>query len=188
MTAYILFVLAVAVERVAELAVSRRNLLWAFARGGREYGRGHYPAMVALHLALLVGCVVEVAALDRPFLPALGWPMVAVVLATQALRWWCIGTLGRRWNTLIVVIPGLPPVNRGPYRFLPHPNYLAVAVEGVALPLVHTAWVTAVAFTALNALLLLRFRIPAEEAALRAAAASPQDVAHHSDQRRGAGR
>ena len=104
--AYTLFVLAVGAERLVELAVSKRNLAWAFAHGGREYGRGHYPAMVLLHFALLVGCVVEVWVFDRPFLPALGWTMVAVVLATQALRWWCISTLGRRWNTLIVVIPG----------------------------------------------------------------------------------
>ena len=110
MIAYTLFVLAVGAERLVELAVSKRNLAWAFAHGGREYGRGHYPAMVLLHFALLVGCVVEVWVFDRPFLPALGWTMVAVVLATQALRWWCISTLGRRWNTLIVVIPGLPLV------------------------------------------------------------------------------
>jgi methyltransferase len=170
--AYTLFVLAVAAERLVELAVSKRNLSWAFRHGGREYGRSHYPAMVLLHIGLLVGCVVEVWALDRPFLPILGWTMVATVLAAQALRWWCIGTLGRRWNTLIVVIPGLPLVNRGPYRWLRHPNYLAVVIEGIALPLVHSAWITAVTFTVLNAL-LLRVRIRAEEDALTAAVAAP---------------
>ena len=172
MIAYTLFVLAVGAERLVELAVSKRNLAWAFAHGGREYGRGHYPAMVLLHFALLVGCVVEVWVFDRPFLPALGWTMVAVVLATQALRWWCISTLGRRWNTLIVVIPGLPLVKGGPYRWLRHPNYVAVVVEGIALPMVHTAWITAVTFTVLNAF-LLRVRIRAEEDALTQAAAAP---------------
>ncbi len=171
MIAYTLFVLAVGAERLVELAVSKRNLAWAFRHGGREYGRGHYPAMVLLHFGLLVGCVVEVWAFDRPFLPVLGWIMVATVLATQALRWWCISTLGRRWNTLIVVIPGLPLVDRGPYRWLRHPNYVAVVIEGIALPMVHTAWITAITFTVLNAF-LLRVRIRAEEDALTAAAAA----------------
>jgi len=172
MIAYTLFVLAVGAERLVELAVSKRNLAWAFARGGREYGRGHYPVMVLLHLSLLVGCVLEVWLLDRPFLPVLGWAMVAVVLGTQALRWWCITTLGHRWNTLIVVVPGLPLVKAGPYRWLRHPNYVAVVVEGIALPMVHTAWITAVTFTVLNAV-LLRVRIRAEEDALRLASAAP---------------
>ena len=157
---------ATAAERLAELVVSARHVRWAIARGSVESGRGHYPAMVALHTALLVAPAVEVAWAGRPFLPWLGWPALAVVLAAQALRWWCIATLGPRWSTRVVVVPGLPLVTRGPYRVLRHPNYLAVVAEGVALPLVHTAWVTALAFTVLNAVLLLRFRIPAEERAL----------------------
>ena len=100
-------------------------------------------------------------ALHRPFIPALGWPMLAVVLAAQGLRWWCIATLGRQWNTRVVVIPDAPRVTSGPYRFLSHPNYVAVVVEGIALPLVHTAWLTAVVFTVLNAA-LLRTRISVE--------------------------
>ncbi len=174
MIAYTLFVLAIGVERIAELVVSKRNLAWAFAHGGREYGRGHYPAMVLLHFSLLVGCIAEVWLLDRPFYPVLGWTMVVLVLAAQGLRWWCITTLGRRWNTLIVVVPGLPLVNRGPYRRLRHPNYVAVVVEGIALPMVHTAWITALTFTVLNAA-LLTVRIREEERALAvAAAASPR--------------
>jgi len=169
---YTLFVLAVGAERIVELGVSKRNLAWAFQHGGREYGRGHYPAMVLLHFALLVGCIAEVWLFDRPFLPVLGWTMVVLVLAAQALRWWCITTLGHRWNTLIVVVPGLPLVDRGPYRWLRHPNYVAVVAEGIALPMVHTAWITAVTFTVLNAF-LLRVRIRAEEAALAAALAAP---------------
>ncbi|MEU2199786.1 isoprenylcysteine carboxylmethyltransferase family protein [Isoptericola sp. NPDC019482] len=166
---YAALVLATGLERLAELVVSARHARWSFARGGVESGRGHFPAMVALHSGLLVACVVEVVVADRPFLPWLGWPMLALVLASQGLRWWCIATLGERWNTRVIVVPGLPLVRRGPYRWLAHPNYVAVVVEGVALPLVHTAWVTAVAFTVLNAWLLLGFRIPAEERALRLA-------------------
>lgn len=162
----------VAAERLAELLVTRRNAAWAFARGGVETGQRHYPLMVALHVGLLVGAPVEVLLADRPFLPALGWPMLALVVAAQALRWWCIATLGRQWNTRVIVVPGLPLVRRGPYRRLRHPNYLAVVVEGLALPLVHTAWVTAALFTVLNAA-VLAVRLQAEEAALSTAAPPP---------------
>jgi methyltransferase len=160
-----------ALERLAELVVSARNARWSFARGAVESGRGHFPPMVALHTGLLLACLVEVHAADRPFVPWLGWTALMLVLASQALRWWCIATLGPRWNTRVIVVPGLPLVSRGPYRWIPHPNYVAVVVEGIALPLVHTAWITALGFTVLNAILLLGFRIPAEERALQAAAA-----------------
>lgn len=170
MPAYTLLILAVAAERLVELVVSKRHAAWALANGGREYGRGHYPYMVALHTALLAGCLAEVWLLDRPFLPVLGWTMLALVVASQALRWWCVTTLGRRWNTLVIVVPGLPLVDRGPYRWLKHPNYLAVVVEGFALPLVHSAWLTALAFTVLNfAMLAVRIRV--EDAALAEATA-----------------
>ncbi|MEU8777893.1 isoprenylcysteine carboxyl methyltransferase family protein [Streptomyces sp. NPDC048606] len=160
---YLLLLALVAVERLAELVTARRHAAWSLARGGREYGRGHYPTMVALHTALLVGCAVE--ATYRPFLPAPGWTALALVLAAQGLRWWCVVSLGPRWNTRVIVVPDLPLVVAGPYRWLRHPNYVAVVVEGVALPLVHSAWVTALVFTAANAW-LLRVRIRCEDAAL----------------------
>ena len=168
MIAYTLLVLATGIERLAELLISARNAKWAFARGGREYGRGHFPAMVALHTGLLVACVAEVWLLDRPFIPILGWPMLVLALLSQAGRYWVIASLGRQWNTRVIVVPGLGRVTRGPYRFawMRHPNYIIVAIEGIALPLVHTAWLTAVLFTALNAVLLLRYRIPTENRAL----------------------
>ena len=158
-------VLAVGVERLAELTLSKRHASWAFSRGGREFGRGHFPPMVALHTALLVGALAEVWLLERPFLPILGWTALAIVLASQSLRWWCIASLGRQWNTRVIVVPGLPLVTRGPYRLLRHPNYVAVVLEGAALPLVHSAWIVAVGFSVLNAALLAR-RIQVEEAAL----------------------
>jgi methyltransferase len=165
MTWYLLLIAVIAVERLVELVVSKRNLAWSEAHGGSEFGASHYPVMVVLHVALLVGCVVEPIVAHRPFLPALGWPMLAVVVAAQVLRWWCITTLGPQWNTRVVVVPGLTRVAGGPYRVIPHPNYVAVVVEGFALPLVHTAWVTALVFTVLNAL-LLRTRIKVENTAL----------------------
>jgi methyltransferase len=162
---YVLLVVAVGGERLAELVVSKRNAAWSMSRGGVETGLRHYPAMVFLHTGLLVGCAVEVLAAGRPFIPALGWPMLALVVASQGLRWWCISTLGSRWNTRVIVVPGLAPVTSGPYRFFRHPNYVAVVVEGVALPLVHTAWITASVFTILN-IPLLALRLRVEEAAL----------------------
>ena len=163
MTWYVLLIAAVAVERVAELVVSQRNLSWSRERGGVEFGARHYPAMVVMHTGLLAGAVTE--AFYRPFVPALGWPMLAVVFAAQGLRWWCISTLGHQWNTRVVVIPDAPRVTGGPYRFLSHPNYVAVVLEGIALPLVHTAWLTAAAFTAANAV-VLHTRIGVENSAL----------------------
>ena len=159
-------IVAVALERLAELVVSRRHAAWAFARGGVESGRGHFPAMVLLHTGLLVGALVEVLAADRPFVPVLGLPMLLLVVLSQALRWWCIATLGPQWNTRVIVVPGLPLVSSGPYRLLRHPNYVAVVVEGLALPLVHTAWITAVVFTVLDAV-LLAVRLRVEERALQ---------------------
>jgi len=162
---YALLISLVALERLAELALSKRNIERAKAQGAVEVGFSHYPVMVVLHTGLLVGCLAEVYLLEPPFLPWLGWPMLVAVLAAQALRWWCIGTLGPRWNTRIVVLPGSTLVDRGPYRFVHHPNYVAVVVEGFALPLVHSAWITAAVFTAANAA-LLRVRIRTENEAL----------------------
>lgn len=169
---YVALVAAVVVARFVELGVAKRHLAWARERGGVESGAGHYPVMVALHTALIIGCVVEVVVFDRPFLPWLGWPMLALLVAAHVLRWWCIRTLGPQWNTRVVVVPGMPLVTGGPYRWLRHPNYVAVVLEGIALPLVHTAWITAVAFTVLNLVLLLAVRIPVEERALQETAAA----------------
>ncbi|MCW2651182.1 MAG: rane protein [Mycobacterium sp.] len=162
---YVLLIAAVAAERSAELLISRRNLAWSRAHRGTEFGARHYPLMVVLHTALLAACLGEAIWLHRPFIPALGWPMLAVVAGAQGLRWWCIATLGRQWNTRVVVVPGAPRVTAGPYRRLSHPNYVAVVAEGLALPLVHTAWITALGFSVLNAA-LLRARIKVENAAL----------------------
>jgi methyltransferase len=155
----------VALERLIELRVAKRNLAWSRARGGEESGFGHYPAMVVLHTGLLAGALVEVWAADRAFVPAIGWAALVIVVAAQALRWWCIRTLDFRWNTRIVVVPGLVPVRAGPYAYLRHPNYMAVVAEGLALPLIHDAWITAIVFTIANAA-LLAIRIPAENRAM----------------------
>ena len=171
MTSVVLFTVLLAVvglERVAELVVSRRNAAWSMSRGGVETGRRHYLAMVVLHTGLLAGALVEVWTRRPPLLPALAVGMLLLVLLSQGLRWWCISTLGPRWNTRVIVVPGQPLIGGGPYRWMRHPNYVAVVVEGLALPLVHSAWITATAFTVLNAA-LLAVRIRVEDAALTAA-------------------
>jgi methyltransferase len=155
----------VVVQRLAELALARRNARRLLARGGVEAGGGHYPVMVAFHAAFLLACPLEVFLLRRPFLPALAAVMAALLLGAAGLRTWAISSLGPRWTTRVIVVPGEEPVAAGPYRWIRHPNYLAVVVEVAALPLLHTAWATALAASAGNAL-LLSARVKAEEAAL----------------------
>jgi methyltransferase len=162
---YLLLLGAVALERGAELVLSRRNAARAFARGGLEVGQAHFRVMSLVHALFLVACAAEVLLLDRPFPGATGLAALAAVVLAQSLRWWAVATLGDRWNVRIVVVPGEAPVTRGPYRFVRHPNYLAVIVELLCLPLVHGAVLTAVVFSLANAALLV-VRIRAEEAAL----------------------
>ena len=164
--AYVVLIAAVACERLFELTLSRRHARAAFARGGLEYGSGHFRVMSVMHTAFLLACVLEVVLLERPFMPWLGWPALALVATAQALRYWAISTLGDRWNVRVIVVPGEAAVRGGPYRFLRHPNYLAVIVELAALPLVHGAYLTAMAFSLANAV-LLGVRIRCEEQALR---------------------
>ena len=160
----------VAVQRLVELRVSRTNERRLRSRGAEEAGAGHYPWMVTLHTGFLASCVAEVHLLARPFLAPLAGVALAGLVAATALRWWTLHTLGGRWTTRVLVLPGEAPVTGGPFRYLRHPNYLAVILEVAALPLVHAAWGTALAFSAANAL-LLRLRIRTEEAAWRTAGA-----------------
>ncbi len=162
---YLGFLGALYLERAAELLVSRRNARLAFAARGVETGRRQFAVMVAVHALFPLGCAVEVLALHRRFPGAVGWAALGVSLGSQALRWWAVATLGRRWNTRIIVVPGAEPVTGGPYRFVRHPNYLAVMLEALAVPLIHGAWLCAVVFACANAA-LLSVRIPAEERAL----------------------
>lgn len=163
--AYLALLAALGIERIFELRLSARHAAWAFERGGVEEGRRHFAVMKVLHTAFLLACAVEVVLLGRPFVPALGWPMLALALAAQALRYWAVHSLGPHWNVRVIVVPGASAVTRGPYRFLRHPNYLAVVIEGFAVPLIHGAWWTALCFTLANAALLV-VRIRCEERAL----------------------
>jgi methyltransferase len=163
--AYLALLAAVGLERLFELWLSRRNARRALARGGIECDADHYGFMKVLHTAFLVSCAAEVVLLRRAFHPALAIAMVVAVVLAQALRYWAIWSLGERWNVRVIVVPGDPVITRGPYRVVRHPNYAAVAIEGVALPMIHTAWLTALCFTLANAV-LLAVRIACEERAL----------------------
>jgi methyltransferase len=165
--AYLALLGAVAVERLYELRLSRRNARWALGRGGVEVGHRHFRVMAAVHTVFLVACALEVLLLGRAFPGALGHVALGGVVAAQALRYWAVRSLGPRWNVRVIVLPGEPPVVRGPYRFLRHPNYVAVALELLCLPMVHGAVLTAFVFSVLNAA-LLTVRIRAEEEALGA--------------------
>lgn len=164
--AYLGLLAVIVVERQFELALARRNTERALAAGAVEAGASHYPWMVALHTGFLVSCVAEVLVLRRPFVPALAAVMLGLLILAAFIRFWVLRTLGERWTTRIICHPGRPVVVDGPYRFLRHPNYVAVVIEIFALPLVHGAWWTAIVFSLAN-LALLATRIRVEEEALR---------------------
>ena len=158
-------VVLVALQRLLELRHSRRNEARLRARGAVERGRGHYPAMVAVHALWLASMLVE-GLLRGPEPPA-WWPVpLAQFLLVQPLRYWAISSLGENWNVRILVVPGGKLVKGGPYRFFPHPNYVVVATEVLTLPLIFGAWATAVVFSILNAVFFY-VRIRAEDRALR---------------------
>ena len=169
--AYLALVAALAAQRAVELALSERNARGLRALGGIEAGRGHYPAMVTLHAAFLVACAAAAIAARRPPPAILAAAALVMLGVAQAIRWWAIASLGARWTTRVIAIPGAAPVVAGPYRFIRHPNYLAVALEIAAVPLVYGAWRTALLFSATNAV-ILALRIRAEEHALGVAWAS----------------
>lgn len=162
---FVLFVAVLLLQRSVELALSARNSRRLRARGAREFGARHYPLLVAVHVLFPILLALEVIGLGaRP--PAL-WPVwFALWSCAQALRYWAVRTLGDRWSTRIWVLPGESLVRSGPYRFLRHPNYVAVIVELVGASLLFGAWRTAIVISALN-LVALTIRIQVEERALR---------------------
>ncbi len=155
----------VGLERLVELRLASRNRRWLLARGAVEVGESHYPWMVMLHSTFLLAAPMEVWFLERPLIPPLALAMLLLLMVAMALRYWVVVTLGRRWTTRVLRAKE-SRITAGPFRFLDHPNYLAVVLEIAALPLVHTAWLTALIYSILNAS-LLRTRIRVEETALR---------------------
>ena len=156
----------VTAQRLGELVLAQRNTAALLARGAVEFGAGHYPLMVTMHAAWLIG--LWALAYSHPVDPF--W--LAVFALLQAARVWVIASLGERWTTRIIVLPGQQPVARGPYRFLRHPNYAVVACEIAVVPLALGLWLYAAVFFALN-LAMLGLRIRTENAALSAASTGP---------------
>jgi methyltransferase len=164
---YLILLLVLVAERGFELFISQRNARSALAHGGIEVGSSHYRAMVAMHTAFIASCFVE-SVLDVHD----DWPIVSLIafiatFAAQFLRYAAVVTLGERWSTRIIVMPEAKPITTGLYRWIRHPNYVAVIIEMAALPLIRACWVTAIVFSIANAL-MLSVRIPAEEQALGA--------------------
>ena len=165
--AYLLLLALIAIERVFELRLSNRNAHRAFEHGAIEVGRDHYRVMVAMHTAFLVSCALESLLLRHAISPIVTTLAILAALAAQILRYIAVMTLGERWNTRIIVMPGAAPITRGLYKWMRHPNYVAVVLEILALPMIRGGWITAAVFTVANAL-MLAVRIPAEERALGA--------------------
>jgi methyltransferase len=159
-TPLFLVIAFIAAERGTELLVARRNTRRLRQLGAVEVGAGHYPLIVALHAAWLVALLLVVPAETPPDLLLLG-----AFFVLQLGRVWVIATLGRRWTTRIIVLPGAPLVHSGPYRFCRHPNYLIVAGEMALVPLAFGAWALALVFSAAN-LALTWWRVRVEERAL----------------------
>lgn len=151
-------------QRITELYIAKKNEKWMKSRGAFEAGQEHYKWFVLVHSFFFVSILLEV------FLrPGAGHSLSLILLgffvATQAARIWCLWSLGRFWNTKIIILPGATLINKGPYRYINHPNYWIVGIELIIIPLLFQAYFTAVVFPILH-LLLLRIRIPEEEKAL----------------------
>ncbi|WP_269050202.1 isoprenylcysteine carboxyl methyltransferase family protein [Sporosarcina sp. G11-34] len=159
-------VLAIVIlQRLVELLVAKRNETWMRNQGAFEVGAAHYPIMVAMHVAFFMSLIIEVTFFERALSPF--WiSLLAVFLLAQVGRLWCLTSLGKFWNTKIIILPGAEVVQKGPYTFIRHPNYVIVAIELLVLPLLFSAYYTAILFSILN-VWMLSVRIPAEEQALK---------------------
>lgn len=164
MMVYIILVLVI-LQRLTEVFIAKRNEKWMLSRGAYEVGSSHYPYMVTLHAAFFLFLIIEVVTNHKSVSPL--FPLFFLLfIAVQALRIWCIRSLGSFWNTKILILPDAEVVRKGPYTFMRHPNYAVVCLEIILLPLMFQAYFTAFCFTLLN-ITMLSVRIPIEEKALR---------------------
>jgi methyltransferase len=165
--AFLGLLLAVALLRIVELQISRRHQQEMIARGAAKVDEPRFRWMVVLHTAMLIGAALEVVFLKRPFIPALAAAMFLIFLVANCVRWWVIRTLGNHWNVQVMDSTSLGVITSGPFRYVRHPNYAAVFSEMVALPLIHTAWITA-AVGSLAHVIVLSQRLATEEQVLLA--------------------
>lgn len=160
--AYLCLLALVAIVRLVELRISQKHQRTMIAEGALRVPERRYSAMVLLHTGVLAGAALEAVFLRRPFIPALAAPMCVLFVASNAVRVWVIRTLGKHWNVQVMNSAPLGVVSSGPYRWVRHPNYSAVFVELIALPLIHTAWITAIGAAIGNAW-VLHSRLSAED-------------------------
>jgi methyltransferase len=165
--AYLALLLLVAALRIFELRVSRRHQEHMVSRGAKKIVDPKFRWMVLVHTGVLLGSACEVVFLRRPLIPLLAVVMAALFLAANAMRWWVIRTMGQHWNVQVVDSTQLGVVTAGPFRYVRHPNYAAVFVEMLALPLIHTAWITATLGAFAHVIVLMQ-RLTAEERVLLA--------------------
>ncbi|MDQ0254080.1 methyltransferase [Evansella vedderi] len=166
MTIYWIVLAVVMFQRGMELFIARRNEIWMKGRGAKEFGEEHYLLVVLLHGSFFVFLTAEVWYREAELIP--WWLVLGIAFFTvQIIRFWVLVSLGRYWNTKIIVLPGEKIVKKGPYKWVSHPNYWVVAMELLILPLLFGAYMTAILFTLLNAAFLLLIRIPQEDEALR---------------------
>lgn len=165
MIPFLLFITILIIQRLLELVIARRNEMWMKDQGAIEFGAKHYQFIVLMHSMFFIVLLLEKITFSRDLSPF--WPLLAIVfVGAQLIRVWALSSLGRYWNTKIIVLPNVEVVRKGPYRFIKHPNYLVVSIELLVVPLLFGAYMTACLFTILN-ILILSIRIPAEEKALR---------------------
>ncbi|RFU61670.1 isoprenylcysteine carboxyl methyltransferase family protein [Bacillus sp. V59.32b] len=163
--AFYFFIIFICVQRVVELVIARKNESWMKKQGATEFGKSHYPWMVMMHICFLSSLILEVTLMDKS--ASSYWPIwLTLFLAAQAGRVWVIASLGRYWNTKIIVLPGAEVTENGPYKYFKHPNYLIVAIEIVVISLLFNAYMTGILFSLLNAW-MMTVRIPEEERALK---------------------
>lgn len=159
------------IQRISELLIARRNESYVKAIGAREYDRSGYRLIVLMHIGFFISLISEYL-FSNGNLNKFWITLLIIFILAQFLRYWAIGALGRNWNTKILVIPGTEPINRGPYKYVKHPNYIAVITEIAVIPLIFSCYFTAVVFSILNVLVLKR-RIKIEEAALSGMLSEP---------------
>lgn len=164
MNFFLVVISILAIQRVIELLIAKRNEKIVRANGAREYDEKGYKLIVLMHIAFFISLILEYILLDKT-LSDFWIPLLILFLLAQFVRYWAIISLGYFWNTKILITPGTSPVTKGPYQFISHPNYLAVIVEIAVIPLLFSCYLTFIVFTILN-LLVLRRRIRIEERAL----------------------
>jgi methyltransferase len=168
MSFFSIFLLCIMIQRLAELMIAKRNEKWMKEQGAMEFGKGHYMFMVMIHSLFFVSLLMEVSIFNKSL--SAFWPfLLSAFILTQIGRFWVLASLGKHWNTKIIVLPGMEPVSRGPYKYIKHPNYLIVSIELMVIPLLFNAFFTGLLFLVLNQIILY-IRISHEEKALEKAA------------------